>query len=163
MLFANQLSPLVGQCFSLCLEFVECIIESIFAWLFKQFLWLLRWHCLKGHIILVPVKGRAWVAGRVFLPRTSRWLFLILFGALLLQLGLILGLLSQWLGWVNQTLLNILLWHVLKHYIYYIDVVQPIQRRKSHKLQRILFIHLHLCFLQNTSDEREKSIDNPED
>jgi hypothetical protein len=78
----------------------------------------------------------------------------------LLQLRLILRLFSQWLGWVNQTLLNILLWHVLKHYIYYIDVVQPIRRRKSHKLQRALLIHLCLCFLSDNFDESEKSIIN---
>lgn len=132
MLLTNQLLLLVDQCFPLSLQLVQTIIKGLPAGFLEQLLWLLRSHCFESDIVLVPVEGRARIAGRILFAWPSWWLFLILLRTFLLQLGQVLRLLSKWLSWVNQTLLNILLWHVLRHYIYYIDVAQSIGRRNSH-------------------------------
>lgn len=93
------------------------------AGFFEQFLGGFGDLGLFGDIFFVIVEFRPCVSGGTFLLgsdglRRSLVLMLLLpLLGLLLNLLLVLGLLSEWLGRVDQSLLNIFLGHVLWHYL----------------------------------------------
>lgn len=108
---------------SFCLEFVEALVVLLLGGLFEQLLGRFGDLGLLGDVFLVIVEFGPLVSGRAFLlgpdglRRTLVLVFLLLLLGLLLKLLLVLLLLSERLGRVDQPLLNILLGHVLRHYI----------------------------------------------
>lgn len=127
---ADQVSLLVEegsllsiQHFPLGFEFIEALVVLFLAGLFEQFLGGFGDLGLFGDFFFVIVEFRPCVSGGTLLLGSDglRWSFVLvlllpLLG-LLLNLLLVLGLLSEWLGRIDQSLLNILLEHVFRHYL----------------------------------------------
>lgn len=122
-MLVNEGSLLCVEHFPLSFQLIKALVVLFLAGLLEQLLGSFRDLGLFGDILFVIVE---------FGPCASWWSFLLWSDGLLrpfvfmllmsllgflLNLLLVLRLLGQWLGWIDQSLLNIFLGHVLRHYI----------------------------------------------
>lgn len=109
--------------FPLNFQFIKSLVILFLGGLLEQFLggfWDLG---LFGDIFFVVVEFGPCVSwwsfllGPDWLRRPFIFMFLLPILGFLLNLLLVLRLLGEWLGWIDQSLLNIFLGYVLRHYI----------------------------------------------
>ena len=109
--------------FPLSFQFIKSLVILFLCGLLEQFLggfWDLG---LFGDIFFVVVEFGPCVSwwsfllGPDWLRRPFIFMFLLPILGFLLNLLLVLRLLGEWLGWIDQSLLNIFLGYVFRHYI----------------------------------------------